>query len=76
MDDADVALAWILAQCKTREDLNKYIMTHALVLQYLVCRMATEVRQSEAGIRALYDAWADMAVEQFTGPWPCPRKPH
>ncbi len=76
MNDSDLALAWILAQCKTDDELNEQILTHAYILQYLVCRLAGEVNQSEAGIRALYKAWADMTVEQFKEPWPFPRKPH
>jgi hypothetical protein len=68
MDDADFALARILAKCKTRDDLNRYIMSQAIILQYLVCHMGREVNQTEAGIRTLYDAFADMAVEQFNDP--------
>lgn len=77
MDDADVVVASILAKCKTHDDLQRQIMAHALIVQYLLCHMAREVKQTEAGIRALYAAWADMAVAAFTDPRGVPgRKPH
>jgi hypothetical protein len=77
MDDADVMVSSILGKCKTHDDLQRQIMTHALIVQYLVCHMAREVKQTEAGIRALYAAWADMAVEEFADPRGfAGRKPH
>ena len=68
MNDTDAALATILADCATDDDLNRYISKHALIVQQLVCRMGKSIHQTEAGIRTLYAAWADMAVEQFNDP--------
>ena len=65
MDDADTAIACILSDCATADDLRRYIMMHAIIVQHLVCRLGKEVNQSEAGIRTLYATWADIAVEQF-----------
>lgn len=77
MDDTDTALAWILAQCTTQDELQRYIMAHAVILQCLVCRMASEVHQTEEGIRALYANFADMTVEQLSDPRAFPgKKPH
>lgn len=77
MDDADAAIAYIVAECETIDDLTRHIMKHALIVQHLVCRMGKEVHQSEAGIRTLYADWADMAVEQFDDPRVlCGRKFH
>jgi hypothetical protein len=77
MDDADTAIACILADCTTADDLKRYIMTHALIVQHLVCCAVKDVDQTEARIRALYANWADMAVEQFEDPRAFPgRKPH
>jgi hypothetical protein len=66
MKDAEAALARILSNCKTRDDLQQHIMSHVIILQLLVCYMAKDVKQSEDGIRSLYSAWADMAVDQFS----------
>jgi hypothetical protein len=77
MDDADDALACILAHCKSADDLNHYIMKYAIIVHYLVCCMAKEVHQTEDGIRTLYSTWADMAVEQLKDPRSFPsKKPH
>lgn len=77
MDDTDAALACILADCKSSDDLKRNIAKFAIIVQVLVCCMAREVNQAEAGIRALYSTWADMAVEQFDDPRAFPgKKPH
>ena len=77
MDDADTAIACIVAECETVDDLMRHIMKHALIVQHLVCRMGKEVHQSETGIRTLYVDWADLAVEQFHDSRAFPgRKPH
>ena len=68
MNEADAALAAILADCATDDDLTRYIMKHAVIVQHLVCRMGKSVNQTEAGIRTLYATWADMAVEQLEDP--------
>lgn len=77
MEDTDTALAWVLAQCRTKDDLQRHIMAHAVILQCLVCRMASGVHQTEEGVRALYASFADMAVEQMSDPRAFPgKKPH
>ena len=77
MDETDAALARILADCKSVEDMKRRIATYAIIVQYLVGCMAREVHQTEAGIRALYSLWADLAVEQLDDPRTFPgRKPN
>ena len=77
MDEADVVLAWMLAKCRSPDELQRRITAHAVLVQHLVCQFAREVHQSEAGIRALYSTWADMAVEEFGDRRSFPgRKPH
>ena len=77
MNEADAALAAILADCKSPDDLKRYIAKFALIVQHLVCCMAKETHQTDAGIRTLYSTWADMAVEQLDDPRTFPsKKPH
>ena len=79
MNEADAALAAILADCATDDDLTRYIMKHAVIVQHLVCRVGKSVHQTrtEADIRTLYASWADMAVEQLKDPRTFPgRKYH
>ncbi len=77
MDDTDFAIASMLSKCKTSDDLQKLIIFQAIILQQLICKMASDIDQSEAGIRALYDALADMAVTEFIDPQGIARrKPH
>jgi hypothetical protein len=64
MDDADTALACILADCATSDDLKRYITKHAIIVQHLVCCMFEDRNHTEERIRTLYAHWADMAVEQ------------
>jgi len=68
MNETDVALAAILADCVTDDDLTRYILKHAIIVQHLVCRMGKSVHQTEAGVRALYATWAELAVEEFNDP--------
>jgi hypothetical protein len=68
MIKADAAFANILANCATDGDLEFYVMQHALIVQHLVCHMAKEAHQTEAGIRTLYSTWADMAIKQLNDP--------
>ena len=77
MDDTDAALAYILADCDDGSDKAWYIGRLARMLQYLVCCKARELDETAAGIRTLYTAWADMAVEQFCDARRFPsKKPH
>ncbi len=77
MDETDAALACILADCKSADDLKRYIAKFAHIVQHLVCCMAKEVNQTDAGIRTLYSTWADMAVEQLDDPGGfTSKKPH
>jgi hypothetical protein len=77
MNEADAALAAILANCATDDDLARHIIKHAVIVQHLVCRMGQSVHQTEDGIRTLYSTWADMAVEQLKDPRSFPsKKPH
>ena len=76
-NETDAALAHILADCKSVENMKRHIATYAIIVQYLVGCMARDVHQTEGGIRALYSSWADMAVEQFDHPRELPnKKPH
>ena len=54
MTETDAALAAILADCGTDDDLKRYIVKHALIVQYLVGLMGNSVHQTEAGVRTLY----------------------
>ncbi len=65
MNETDAALAAILANCATDDDLKRYIIKHASIVQHLVCRLGKPVNQTEAVIRTLYATWADMAVEEL-----------
>ena len=68
MNEADAALAAILADCATDDDLTRQIRKHAIIVQHLVCYMGKSADTTEAAIRTLYDTWADMAVEEFKDP--------
>ena len=68
MNEADAALAAILAECATDDDLERTIIKHALIVQHLVCRMGKSAHTTEAAVRTLYATWADMAVEQLNDP--------
>jgi len=65
MDDADAALAAILADCASDDDLQRYIIKHAIIVQRLACCMVKGVDHAEARIRTLYADFADMAVEHI-----------
>ena len=65
MIEADAALAAILADCATDDDLKRYIIKHAIIVRHLVCRLGKPIDQTEAAIRTLYALWADMAVEEL-----------
>jgi hypothetical protein len=65
MDEADAALAYILADCATDDDLERHIMKHAIIVQPLVCCVVKDLDHTEARIRTLYANWADMAVEHL-----------
>ncbi len=65
MDDTDAALASILADCATDDDLQRYIMKHAKIVQRLACCMVKDADHAEARIRQLYSDFADMAVEHI-----------
>jgi hypothetical protein len=65
MDDADAALASILADCASDDDLQRYIIKHAIIVQRLACCMVKGRDYGEARIRRLYADWADMAVEHI-----------
>jgi len=77
MDELESELAFILAYCKTSEQVNQQIVKYALIIQRLVCRAARENNQTEEGVRTLYASFADMAVEQLKDPRHFSgRKPH
>jgi hypothetical protein len=65
MDDADAALADILANCASDDDLTRYIMKHATIVQRLACCMVKGQDHAEARIRTLYADLADLAVEHI-----------
>ena len=65
MDDAETALADILADCASDDDLQRYIIKHAIIVQRLACRMVGSRDHAEARIRRLYADFANMAVEQI-----------
>lgn len=65
MDDADVALAVILAECASDDDLQRYIIKHAKIVQRLACCMVKDLDDGEARIRTLYSDFAELAVEHI-----------
>jgi hypothetical protein len=65
MDEADAALADILADCTSDDDLQRYIMKHATIVQRLACCMAKNHDHAEARIRELYADLADLAVKHI-----------
>jgi hypothetical protein len=67
MDEADDALARILADCTSDDDLQRYIIKHAVIVQRLACCMVKDVDHAEARIRQLYSDLADLAVEHIGG---------
>ncbi len=77
MDEIDEELGFILAYCKTADQVNRQIVKHATIVQRLVCRVAWESHQTEDGVRSLYASFADMAVEQLKDERQFPaKKPH
>lgn len=77
MDEIDAELAFILAYCKSAEQLDREIAKHATLVQRLVCRVAREDHQTEEDVRKLYASFGDMAVEQLKDQRDFPaRKPH
>jgi hypothetical protein len=65
MDEADAALARILADCASDDDLQRHIMKHAIIVQRLACCMVRDLDHAEARIRELYADLADLAVEHI-----------
>jgi len=65
MDDADTALADILADCANDDELQRHIMKHATIVQRLACCMVKGQDHAEARIRELYANLADLAVEHI-----------
>jgi hypothetical protein len=65
MDEADAALAEILANCASDDDLQRHIMKHATIVQRLACCMVRDRDHAEARIRELYANLADLAVDQI-----------
>jgi hypothetical protein len=65
MDDADAALARILAECASDDDLQRYIIKHAVIVQRLACCMVGGLDHAEVRIRELYADLADLAVEHI-----------
>ena len=67
MDEADVAVADILADCASDDDLQRYIMKHAAIVQRLACYMVKGQDHAEVRMRQLYADLADLAVEHIDG---------
>jgi hemerythrin len=65
MDEADAAVADILADCANDDDLTRHIMKHATIVQRLACCMVKGQDHAEDRIRTLYGDLADMAVEHI-----------
>jgi len=65
MDDTDAALADILADCASDDDLQRYIVKHARIVQRLACCMVKDLDDADTRIRTLYADFADMAVEHI-----------
>ena len=65
MDEAEAAPAEILADCASDDDLQRYIMKHATLVQRLACRMVRGRDHAEERIRELYANLADLAVENL-----------
>ena len=65
MDEADAALADILADCTSDDDLTRHIMKHATIVQRLACCMVKGQDHAEARIRELHSDFADLAVEHI-----------
>jgi hypothetical protein len=73
MDDLDIEIACILADCANDDDLLKRIMKHATILQRLVSCMVKGQEHAESRIRTLYTDLADLAVEHVDDSRPFPR---
>jgi len=65
MDEADTALADILADCTSDDDLTRHILKHATIVQRLACCMVKGEDHAEERIRQLYADLADLAVEHI-----------
>jgi hypothetical protein len=77
MDDTDAAVACILADCESAEDIKHQAIKYATIVQRLVCCLVRDLHRPEARIRTLYADWAEMAVEEVADPRAFPvRKPH
>jgi hypothetical protein len=65
MDDLDTEIACILADCASDDDLQRYIIKHAKIVQRLACCMVKDLDDSEARIRTLYSDLAELAVDHI-----------
>lgn len=65
MDDTDAALADILADCASDDDLERHFRKHATIVQRLACWMVKGQDHAEARIRTLYADLADLAIERI-----------
>jgi hypothetical protein len=65
MEETEAEIAFILASCKTEDQLRRQLTKHATIVQKLICRIDRENHHAEQAIRTLYSTFADMAVEQL-----------
>jgi hypothetical protein len=74
MDDLDIEIACILADCANEDDLQQRIIKHAHILQRLVCCMVNGREHAADRIRTVYSELAELAVERMDEARPFPRE--
>jgi hypothetical protein len=73
MDDLDIEIACILADCADENDLQQRIIKHAHILQRLVCSLVGGQDHAAERIRTVYSELAELAVERIDESRPFPR---
>jgi hypothetical protein len=74
MDDLDIEIACILADCANEDDLQRRIIKHAHILQRLVCCMVNGHNHAAERIRTVYSELSELAVERIEDSRPFPRE--
>jgi hypothetical protein len=73
MDDLDIEIACILADCANEDDLQQRIIKHAHILQRLVCSLVNRHDYAAERIRTVYSELGELAVERIEESRPFPR---
>lgn len=75
IDDPIAAMDCLIAKCDDTEELERHLVYYASAVSYLLCHLAKQYGQDEAGIRAVYRAWAEITVDDYGVPQPPTKSP-